>query len=171
MARVLGDRSFDASLAWSNPECAPAFITRGPSKLTGRHLFRVASLTKTYVAVLALSMVEKGELSLDERVDARFPDAPESMRAVTVRQLLQHTGGIFNYSDAEAFFQAIDAEPRRVWTPEELIGLALTESPYGSRASSGATEHRVHRPQVDPRRLGTRRWRASSAIASSRRTS
>lgn len=130
--RVLGDRPFDAMLAWSNPDCGTAFFTHGPSNLTERHLFRVASLTKTYVAVLTLTMVERGELSLDERVDERFPDAPESMRAITVRQLLQHTSGLFNYSDAEAFFQAIDERPNRVWTPEELVEIGLSEPMYSA---------------------------------------
>ena len=58
--------------------------------------FRVASNTKTMIAILVLQEVEAGTWTLDTRVEdvipGLFPDHPE----VTIRQLLSHTSGAPN---------------------------------------------------------------------------
>ena len=65
-------------------------------------LFRIASLTKPITAVAILQLVERGKLNLDEHVfkvlQLRVPDDPqvkfdERWKKITIRQLLQHTGG------------------------------------------------------------------------------
>jgi beta-lactamase class C len=56
-------------------------------------LFPVASLTKPAVATAVLRLVERGELSLRLTIGEAIPDAPASTRAITVAQLLTHTGG------------------------------------------------------------------------------
>ena len=61
--------------------------------------FRLASLTKTVTAVLVLQAVDEGRLKLDEPVGDAFKDLPAHLRAVTPRQLLQHTSGLANPSD------------------------------------------------------------------------
>src|SRR5829696_3643748 len=48
--------------------------------------FRIASITKVFVAVTVLQLVEEGVLRLDEPVSTYLPDAPAG--PVTVRQLL-----------------------------------------------------------------------------------
>ena len=60
--------------------------------------FRIASITKMFVAVVALQLVEEGRLSLDEPLSAYRPALPYGQ--VTVRQLLNHTSGIPDYSQA-----------------------------------------------------------------------
>ena len=64
--------------------------------------FRLASLTKTVTAVLVLQAVDEGRLKLDEPVGEAFKDLPAHVRAVTPRQLLQHTSGLANPSDGAA---------------------------------------------------------------------
>jgi D-alanyl-D-alanine carboxypeptidase len=59
--------------------------------------FRVASTTKMYIATIALRLVERGELSLDDPIGAHEIALPESLafaRAFTLRQLLSHTSGL-----------------------------------------------------------------------------
>jgi D-alanyl-D-alanine carboxypeptidase len=59
--------------------------------------FRVASVTKLYVATVALALVERGDLALDEPIDRRPLVLPESLafaRQLTLRQLLSHTSGL-----------------------------------------------------------------------------
>jgi D-alanyl-D-alanine carboxypeptidase len=58
--------------------------------------FRLASITKNYLAVLALELVERNRLRLDDPVEKWLPDLPphlEYVRKATVRQLLSHTSG------------------------------------------------------------------------------
>ncbi|QAY75942.1 serine hydrolase [Sphingosinicella sp. BN140058] len=61
--------------------------------LTPDHVFRIASITKTFTAGLIVHMVERGELSLDAPAGDYLPDLGLDRR-ITVRQLLSHTAGI-----------------------------------------------------------------------------
>jgi D-alanyl-D-alanine carboxypeptidase len=57
--------------------------------------FRVASITKTYVAAAVLQLVADGELGLDDTLGERLPGRfPADKRRITVRQLLRHQSGL-----------------------------------------------------------------------------
>lgn len=63
--------------------------------LTPRHLFRIASHSKTFTATAVLQLVDRGDLRLDDRVSQWLPFLDGSgLRAVTVRELLGHGGGL-----------------------------------------------------------------------------
>jgi D-alanyl-D-alanine carboxypeptidase len=89
--------------------------------------FRAGSITKTFVAVAALQLVEEGRFGLDDalpavlprRVTARFPEAGR----ITVRMLLNHTSGLAEYSGARHERQ-VYANPRRRWKVSELLDRA-----------------------------------------------
>ena len=70
-------------------------------------VFEIASLTKQFTVASVLLLVEDGKVMLDEQVGKRLPELPEKWRAVTVRQLLNKTSGIKNYT---AVAPALDAE-------------------------------------------------------------
>ncbi len=59
--------------------------------------FRIASITKTFVAALVLQMVEEGRFGLDERLARWLPELPFADR-VTLRHVLNQTGGLPVYS-------------------------------------------------------------------------
>jgi D-alanyl-D-alanine carboxypeptidase len=61
--------------------------------LQAGHVFRIASITKMFVAASILKLAESGALSLDEPVARRLPEIGEG-RGMTVRQLLNHTAGV-----------------------------------------------------------------------------
>ena len=82
--------------------------------------FRIASVTKTFVAALVLQLVEDGKLRLDDTVERWLPGLVPNGRAITIRQLLQHTSGLYDYVEEPSVLRS----PDRRWTPEELIGLA-----------------------------------------------
>jgi D-alanyl-D-alanine carboxypeptidase len=66
--------------------------------------FRVASVTKMYIAAVALRLVDQGGLALDEPIGDRAP-LPESLhhaKAFTLRQLLSHTTGLPQTFTADA---------------------------------------------------------------------
>jgi D-alanyl-D-alanine carboxypeptidase len=82
--------------------------------------FRIASVTKTFVAALVLQLVEGGKLQLDDTVERWLPGLVPNGRAITVRQLLNHTSGLYDYVEEPSVLRS----PQRRWTPEELVGLA-----------------------------------------------
>ena len=61
--------------------------------------FRLASFTKQFTAMAIMLLVDDGKLRYDESLNEIFPDFPEYGRAITVRQLLTHTGGLPDYED------------------------------------------------------------------------
>lgn len=104
-------------------------------------LFRVASVTKTFVAAAVLRLVERGELSLDDPISAHLSEPSLSALTtggydpdrITVQHLLTHTAGLFDYTEADAFYDTIDADPQHRWTREEQLRLAMSEgTPHGA---------------------------------------
>lgn len=69
--------------------------------------FRVGSITKTFVATVLLQLEAEGELSLDDSVEKWLPGLIKGNgndgSAITVRQLLQHTSGLADYTVDEEF--------------------------------------------------------------------
>ncbi|GAA2827800.1 serine hydrolase domain-containing protein [Crossiella cryophila] len=71
--------------------------TQRPVPLDGR--FRVGSITKTFVTVVTLQLTAEGKLGLDEPVSRYLPGLLPDGERITVRNLLQHTSGLHNYTD------------------------------------------------------------------------
>jgi D-alanyl-D-alanine carboxypeptidase len=91
---------------------------------TATDTFRIASISKAYSGVVILDLVRDGLVGLDDTVERWLPGAlPEGDR-VHIRQLLDHTSGVFNYTDDETFQTEFGNDPLRVWTPAELVAVA-----------------------------------------------
>lgn len=60
--------------------------------------FRVASISKTFTAVLVLQAIEAGKLHLADQLSQYFPEVKNADK-ITIEQLLQHRSGIFNFTD------------------------------------------------------------------------
>jgi D-alanyl-D-alanine carboxypeptidase len=102
---------------------------------------RIASNTKTYVAAAVLRLVEDGKLDLDAPIErVLLPATVATLRAggyrpdaITVRMLLQHTGGVYDYAGDESFIARVMQEPGRRWTrPEQLAWAMSAGAPYGA---------------------------------------
>lgn len=81
--------------------------------------FRIGSVTKQFTAAAVLALSEAGKVDLEAPIGSYVKDLPEAWRAVTVRQLLNHTGGIPSYTEALSF-------PVRM--REDLPGLKLLQA-------------------------------------------
>ena len=68
--------------------------------VTADTVFQLASVTKQFTAAAVMLLVEDGKLSLEDAVSKHVDDLPEAWRKVTVRQLLNHTSGIPNYTSS-----------------------------------------------------------------------
>ena len=66
--------------------------------------FRIGSLTKQFTAAAILKLAEQGKLGLDDPLSRYVPDFDTGGRVVTIRQLLNHTSGIPEYTTQPGFF-------------------------------------------------------------------
>jgi D-alanyl-D-alanine carboxypeptidase len=85
--------------------------------------FRVASLSKTFVAVMLLQLVADGTIGLDDPVVAHAPELTIA-DGVTIRQLLAHRSGIPEHADGE-LAPAVLADPAKPWTPRDVVAQRL----------------------------------------------
>lgn len=90
--------------------------------------FRIASVSKTMLAVIMLQLAEEGEISLDDAAADYLPDEIveniENVDQATIRQLLNHTSGIDDYLGTDEFWNALDGHQDQVWTPAEALTYA-----------------------------------------------
>ena len=84
--------------------------------------FAWGSITKTFVAALALRLASQGGLDLDATLDTWFPDYPQARR-ITLRMLLAHRSGIFDYFQHPDYPARVFDHPRHAWTPDEVLSL------------------------------------------------
>jgi D-alanyl-D-alanine carboxypeptidase len=86
------------------------------------HLIQIASITKTMTAAVILQLVDEGVLRLEDPLSRWLPRRAYVNPAITLRQLLNHTNGLANYSGASALARVIAEQPSHVFTPSELLG-------------------------------------------------
>lgn len=116
-ARVVDERGVSAAGA------GVADLETGRRMRPGLH-YRIGSITKSFVATVVLQLVGEGRLSLDDGVERWLPGVLPYGDQVTVRQLLNHTGGVPEYVVEPYFRLLTDPERKlRVWTPGELVAL------------------------------------------------
>lgn len=119
---------------------------------TGRELtvdtpVRIASNTKTFTAAAVLRLWEQDRIDLDAsigplvnpRLDRILRADGYDTRAITVRHLLSHSGGLYDHGGDKRFVESLMTHPGKVWTREALVKLA-TE--YADPQSKPGTEFR-----------------------------
>lgn len=110
---------------WLGTSGARQLSPRRP--VTADTVFSIASITKTFVAAVVLQLVDEGRLSLDDRLSKFLPDFPNARR-ITIRQLLSHRSGVFNYFESARYARQAFRDPGRQWTTREI--LRFVEAPY-----------------------------------------
>ena len=112
---------------------------RTRAAIDARSDFRLASVTKQLTAAAIVLLVRDGRLRYDEPLTEALPGFPEYGRAVTIRHLLTHTGGLLDYEELMDRAEAAGA-PR--WTPERQIqddeALALIQKETKGRFAPGS---------------------------------
>jgi D-alanyl-D-alanine carboxypeptidase len=83
----------------------------------------IGSITKSITATLLVRLAEQGRLSLDDSIGRWLPPIRHVDPAITVRQLLNHTSGVFDVTDAPGYRDSILADVNARWTPQRLLGL------------------------------------------------
>jgi D-alanyl-D-alanine carboxypeptidase len=117
-------------LEWSGAAGRVAF---GGPPLAASHSFRVASVTKVFVATGVLRLVEQRRIALVAPV-SRYLDPANVQRlrgggydpdAILVRHLLEHTSGLSDHSTTTEYTKRVLAEPRHRWTRAEQVEILV----------------------------------------------
>lgn len=82
--------------------------------------FGLYSITKTVIAAMVLRLVERGEMSLDDPIGRHVSGLP-SGADVSLRQVLNHSGGFPDYEGIAAYHAGVRAHPEMPWTAEEFL--------------------------------------------------
>ncbi|MFD5965893.1 serine hydrolase domain-containing protein [Streptomyces sp. NPDC060311] len=127
----------DGHRTWSRTEGVGDIGTGEPR--SERDRYRVGSITKTFVATVVLQLEAEGRLSLDDTVDEWLPGVVEGNGnhgdRITLRRLLNHTSGIYNYTADEEFVRTHFARDGFLQhrydtvTPRQLVAIATAHAP------------------------------------------
>ncbi|MEU4765799.1 serine hydrolase domain-containing protein [Actinosynnema sp. NPDC023794] len=98
--------------------------------VVGGH-FRIGSVTKTFVATVVLQLVDEGRVGLDDPVDRYVAGVPKG-DLITVRQVLNHTSGLYDYAHEAGYStnRWRGADRFRTYRPQELLDVAFAGTPY-----------------------------------------
>ena len=139
------------------PRCAPAAgncaapaawpTWTAAQPVNGDGFFRIGSNTKTFISVVVLQLVAEHRLSLDDTVGHWLPGVVHGNGndggTITVRELLQHTSGLHNYTDdlqaqitSPEAYRKLEFQPvqpaRTCWTSRSPTGRTPPPAPPGT---------------------------------------
>lgn len=125
-------RTHDSRGDWAASAGVRALGSGQPPSTDGR--FRIGSITKTFVATVVLQLAGEGKIGLDTPVNHYLPGLLPGGNRITVRMILQHTSGLYSYSDDLPFGEGATQITRgfpairfRHFEPEQLVAMAVAK--------------------------------------------
>jgi len=97
--------------------------TRRPAGPTT--VYQIGSITKQFTSAAIMRLVEKGKIHLDDDISVYLPNFPEQGHHVTVRELLNHTSGIHDYTNQIKTWQPHWAEDL---PPDSIVGFVKRDT-------------------------------------------
>jgi D-alanyl-D-alanine carboxypeptidase len=98
----------------------------GPPRLHDH--MRLASISKAFTGAVALRLVQEGRLGLDDTIGQRLPGVmPRDWSMVTVREMLNHTSGLPDYTHSDGFRKQAMNNPQGYVSPMQIIGWVRNE--------------------------------------------
>ncbi|WP_442816097.1 serine hydrolase domain-containing protein [Streptomyces sp. NBC_01233] len=88
---------------------------------------RIASVAKAFSGAVALGLVDRGRLHLNDTIGEVLPAQPVAWHQVTLRQLLNHTSGLPDYSASPGFVDIISEDPRHRFDSRRLLDFVADE--------------------------------------------
>ncbi len=98
--------------------------------VTADMVFGAGSVTKNFIAANILQLEEADSLSLNDTIGKWIPQYQNIPGNVTLKQLLDHSSGIYNVTDNPSFINAINSNLNRFWTIEEVLSGGYVLTPY-----------------------------------------
>lgn len=94
--------------------------------------FRIASVTKTYVAAAILRLMEKKVLRLEDpiskhisKIHAEILSQDYDLEKITIQQILRHSAGFFDHTHADEFFDRVFTTPDHEWTRTSQLRMCV----------------------------------------------
>ncbi|MFB7474040.1 serine hydrolase domain-containing protein [Kitasatospora sp. NPDC056184] len=133
---ALGEARENGRRTWRGSAGVTDIDSQRPVRADGR--FRIGSVTKTFVSTVVLQLVDEGRIRLDDPVERYLPGVVPNGGAISVRQLLNHTSGLYDYLDDPRFLFHDEASLRSylaagrwiTWSPSQLIEVGAQGTPY-----------------------------------------
>lgn len=106
-------------------------------------LFNIASIGKAYTSAIILKLQEQGKLSLDDTLNKWLPDIAAKIpnsQTLTIRQLLDGTSGLFDYTRTEKFQSDLAADyssgTNKDWRLEDLVAYTFGKPLFSGEGST-----------------------------------
>jgi D-alanyl-D-alanine carboxypeptidase len=90
--------------------------------------FRIASVTKTFVAVATLQLVDDGRLSLDDTLSS-YLEGVDNGNRITIRNLLSMTSGIYDFTSDDKFLKDFTDNPLMAFSPQDVLDILKRHKP------------------------------------------
>lgn len=123
MKTVVNTKSLSAAIqtadgtVWSHASgLSSAFV-----QATTNDRYLIGSVTKTIVSACILELAEEGILQLDDSLHSWFPPMPFIDSNITIRQLMNHSSGLYDVLTHPSQPDSMNADFSRIWTAPELI--------------------------------------------------
>src|SRR4051794_10004536 len=111
---------------WSDTFGTAEIGKQVPMKMSD--LFRIGSNTKTMTSTVILQLVEEGKLKLNDPIGKFVPGVPNGKK-IAIRELAEMRSGLYSYSFDPGFNKTLDTQPKKAWTPQELLKIAFSHKP------------------------------------------
>lgn len=97
-------------------------VSHGTTAIIPNMRFAAGSIGKIFTGTTILQLAEEGKLDLDDPLSRWIPEKyPYVDPRITIRQLLNHTGGLYNFVDNHEWWVSLFSEPERFWAPGDVI--------------------------------------------------
>ncbi|HFU7057398.1 TPA: serine hydrolase domain-containing protein [Bacillus cereus] len=121
-------KTFEGGNTWSYAAGVANLSSKKPMKTDFR--FRIGSVTKTFTATVLLQLAEENRLNLDDSIKKWLPGVIQGNgyddKQITIRQLLNHTSGIAEYTKSKGF-NLMDT--KKSYRAEELVKMGISMPP------------------------------------------
>ncbi|EJP84279.1 serine hydrolase domain-containing protein [Bacillus cereus] len=121
-------KTSEGGKTWSYAAGVANLSSKKPMKTDFR--FRIGSVTKTFTATVVLQLAEENSLNLDDSIEKWLPGVIQGngydAKQITIRQLLNHTSGIAEYTRSKGF-NLMDT--KKSYRAEELVKMGISMPP------------------------------------------
>ncbi|MGI8282251.1 serine hydrolase domain-containing protein [Bacillus mycoides] len=121
-------KTSEGGKTWSYAAGVANLSSKKPMKTDFR--FRIGSVTKAFTATVVLQLAEENSLNLDDSIEKWLPGVIQGNgyddKQITIRQLLNHTSGIAEYTRSKGF-NLMDT--KKSYRAEELVKMGISMPP------------------------------------------
>ncbi len=137
MRTVLGAKSLSAAVQVSDGSvwAHANGVSSISNDVTTDDAYLIGSVAKTITSACILQLADEGVLNLDDSLHEWLPAMPYIDTNITIRQLLNHTSGIYDVLNHPHHQDSLLADMSRIWTPEELIDRFISPPLFSPGAS------------------------------------